>query len=145
LIREGDEQFVQAMVLERLKGRDAFDPIEAEIKSVQTDAKRFSHRWDLNRVTEVLAEITQRVGHHLHRASAAAGHRLFDLSDDITCTAGLRSEHHLTASHDIDHVLSPSPRLPGQHDWANAWEAMAHTARCGDVQQRCESKRHVAL
>jgi hypothetical protein len=122
LIREGDEQFVQAKVLERLKWRDAFDAIEAEIKAVQADAKRFSHRRDLNRVAKVLAEIMQRVGHHLHWASAAAGDRLIDLGHDITTTAGFTCEHHLTESRDTDHVLSPSPSLHGQQPWCHCLE-----------------------
>jgi len=108
LIGERNEQLVQAKVLERLKGRDTFDAIKAEVKAVQADAKRFSHGRDLNRVTKVLAEIMQRVGHHLNRASAAAGDRLFDLRHDITCSlAGLKCWNQLAESRDTDHMSSP--------------------------------------
>jgi hypothetical protein len=49
----------------------------------------------------------QRISHHLHRASAAAGGRLFELCQAIIwSTAGLTSEHHLAESRDTDHVLS---------------------------------------
>jgi hypothetical protein len=86
--------------------------LEAEIEAVQADAKRFSHGRDLNRFTEVLAEIMQRIGHNLHRAFAAAGDRLIDLRHDITSNiAGPTSGSHLAESRDTNHVLSPCSRL----------------------------------
>jgi hypothetical protein len=68
----------------------------------------------------VLAEIVQRVGHHLHRASAAAGGRPIDLGHAITCrAAGLTSGNHVAESRDTDHVLAPGSRLHCHEPWCH--------------------------
>ena len=114
LIGERYEQLIQAMFLQRLNGCDSSDSSEAEIQAVQTDAKRLSHGRNLNLVTEMLAEIVQNVGHHLHRAFAAAGDRLIDLSYHITCSpAGLTFGNHSAESRETGHAFSPPSRLHG--------------------------------